>query len=215
MANQKQVEILLSDVDNWNNWRREILYNTPIGESTEVIDFSEANFNGAELRYANLREANLSNSHLWNVNLEEASLIRANLTGAELIGANLSSANFSEADLSGADLREAKLWETDFSQANLNRTNLIFANFIRTKIDNAKLSSAYVYGVNVWELTGNFLEQKDLIITPHGTPAITVDNIKISQFIHLILNNAEIREVINTLTSKAVLILRLCMQNTK
>jgi hypothetical protein len=36
---------------------------------------------------------------------------------------------------------------------------------------------------------------------------ITVDNIKVAQFIHLILNNEEIRDVINTLTSKSVLIL--------
>ena len=38
-------------------------------------------------------------------------------------------------------------------------------------------------------------------------PKITVDNIKIAQFIYLILNNAEIRDVLNILTSKSVLIL--------
>jgi len=34
-----------------------------------------------------------------------------------------------------------------------------------------------------------------------------VDNIKIAQFLHLLLNNKEIREVIDTITSKVVLIL--------
>jgi hypothetical protein len=38
-------------------------------------------------------------------------------------------------------------------------------------------------------------------------PGVTVDNIKIAQFIYLILKNEEIREVINALTSKSVLIL--------
>ena len=38
-------------------------------------------------------------------------------------------------------------------------------------------------------------------------PVITVDNIKVAQFIYLLLNNQEIRDVIQTITSKAVLIL--------
>ena len=46
-----------------------------------------------------------------------------------------------------------------------------------------------------------------MIITASKTSVITVDNIKVAQFIHLILNNEEIRDVINTLTSRSVLIL--------
>jgi hypothetical protein len=38
-------------------------------------------------------------------------------------------------------------------------------------------------------------------------PEITVDNIEVAQFIHLILNNQKVRDVIDTVTSKAVLIL--------
>jgi hypothetical protein len=38
-------------------------------------------------------------------------------------------------------------------------------------------------------------------------PAFTVDNIKVAQFIYLMLNNQEIRDVIDTITSKVVLIL--------
>ena len=65
-----------------------------------------------------------------------------------------------------------------------------------------------MYAVNVWDLKGKFKEQKDLVITPWGhKPSVTVDNIKVAQFIYLILNNEEIRDVINTLTSKTVLIL--------
>lgn len=49
--------------------------------------------------------------------------------------------------------------------------------------------------------------KKILIIESKSAQPITVDNIKVAQFIYLILNNAEIRGVINTLTSKSVLIL--------
>src|ERR1700756_6025840 len=45
------------------------------------------------------------------------------------------------------------------------------------------------------------------MITDWSEPVITVDNIKVAQFIYLVLNNREIRDVIDTITSKAVLIL--------
>ncbi|WP_345345637.1 hypothetical protein [Candidatus Villigracilis affinis] len=61
--------------------------------------------------------------------------------------------------------------------------------------------------MNVWDLEGEFKEQNQLIITLDETSAITVDNIKVAQFIYLILNNKEVRDVLNTLTSKTVLIL--------
>jgi hypothetical protein len=103
-----------------------------------------------------------------------------------------SRANIIVANLSGADLTEA----------NLTNSNMLGAN-----INGATLSKTKIYGVNVWDLDGKFKEQKDLIITLDDAPVVTVDNIKVAQFIYLILNNEEIRDVINTLTSKTVLIL--------
>jgi hypothetical protein len=50
-------------------------------------------------------------------------------------------------------------------------------------------------------------KQQDLIITRDDEPAITVDNIEVAQFIYLLLHNKKIRDVIDTITSKAVLIL--------
>jgi hypothetical protein len=50
-------------------------------------------------------------------------------------------------------------------------------------------------------------KQQNLVITPEKEPEITVDNIEVAQFIYLMLNNEKVREVIDTITSKAVLIL--------
>ncbi len=47
----------------------------------------------------------------------------------------------------------------------------------------------------------------NLVITRVNEPAITVDNLEVAQFIYLLLNNSKVRDVINTITSKAVLIL--------
>ena len=50
-------------------------------------------------------------------------------------------------------------------------------------------------------------KQRNLVITPADEPEITVDNIEVAQFIYLMLNNQKVRDVIDTITSKAVLIL--------
>jgi hypothetical protein len=46
-----------------------------------------------------------------------------------------------------------------------------------------------------------------LVVTPLGQPEITVDSIEMAQFIYLLINNARIRDAIDAISSKAVLIL--------
>jgi hypothetical protein len=71
----------------------------------------------------------------------------------------------------------------------------------------AKLENVSIYGISAWDIKKDGLIQKDLIITLHGEPEITVDDLEVAQFIYLMLNNQKIRDVIETITSKAVLIL--------
>ena len=108
-----------------------------------------------------------------------------------------------KANLDGANLRGANLSGADLSGANLNRTELI-----GTDISGANLTGSSIYGIAAWDvkLTSD-TRQENLIITPPDEPAITVDNIKAAQFIYLLVNNEEVRHVIDTITSKAVLIL--------
>ena len=76
-----------------------------------------------------------------------------------------------------------------------------------TNFTDATLTGCHIYGISAWnvELTG--ATQDSLVITPEDEPQITVDNLKIAQFIYLLLNNQEIRDIINTITTKVVLIL--------
>jgi pentapeptide repeat protein len=234
MANQEQVEILKQGVQAWNKWRaRNLGVQVDLfGAELSGADLREANLSGADLRGADLWKADLWKADLSEADLSGASLMGASLSrsylggarlyGAHLFGSDLSGADLREADLSSADLREANLNETDLrgallmgadlkranlSGADLREANLRGTSLIRTVIDKAKISGSLVYAINVLDLKGEFEEQKDLVITPSKTPMITVDNIKVAQFIHLILNNEEIRDVIHTLTSKSVLIL--------
>jgi hypothetical protein len=70
------------------------------------------------------------------------------------------------------------------------------------------LTGSSVYGVSVWDIkVDDHTCQQNLVITPLDEAVITVDNIKVAQFIYLLLNNKEIRDVIDTIGKKAVLIL--------
>jgi hypothetical protein len=49
--------------------------------------------------------------------------------------------------------------------------------------------------------------QRDLNIARVGETAITVDDLEVAQFMYLLMNNSRLRQVIDTITSKVVLIL--------
>jgi len=166
---------------------------------------------------ANLCKANLSHANGFKVDLSRADLTRANLCGAYLQYADLTSGNLSEADLSNADLSNADLSSADLSKANLSNANLTGASMVKTKINGAILSGCKVYGISAWDLEGlDTATQKDLkISTYHYTenfdcitePDILVDNLEVAQFVYLMLNSQKIRNVIDTIGQKGVLIL--------
>jgi hypothetical protein len=64
-----------------------------------------------------------------------------------------------------------------------------------------------IYGISAWNTKLENTIQSGLIITRWKEPTITVDNLEVAQFIYLTLNNKKIREVINTIGQKGVLIL--------
>ena len=199
MTNQEQLEILKQGVKIWNKWRVE----NPAVE----IDLSGSDLYGADLSSADLNGANLERAFLEKANLVKADLMKANLSQANLIDAHLFEANLSRANLSRANLFGADLMGANLSAADMSGSTLANANLASARIHKAKVSGSWVYAVNVWNLQGEFEEQRDLIITHRGQPTITVDNIKVAQFIYLILNNEQIQDAINALTSKTVLIL--------
>jgi hypothetical protein len=56
-----------------------------------------------------------------------------------------------------------------------------------------------------WCVTG--AKQQNLVITSEHEPEITVDNIGVAQFVYLLLHNQKIRNVIDTIGKKGVLLL--------
>jgi uncharacterized protein YjbI with pentapeptide repeats len=171
-----------------------------------------ANFKGIDLWWAYMREAKLFKAELSEEKLQIVDLSKDDLRRANLRGARLDGAYLRLADLSGADLSKATLLGVNFNRAkligaNLEEANLRNAVLVDTDLTKAILNKSRVYGVSVWNVTTTDAKQQNLVITDPKESNITVDDLKLAQFIYLMLNNAEIRGVIDTITSKAVLIL--------
>jgi hypothetical protein len=149
----------------------------------------------------------VTGAKVTDANLHKAKLAAANLTGADLINSNLTWANLTEAGLAKANLVEANLSRANLTGANLVEANLLRASLVDVDLTGANLTGCRIYGVSAWGLKLEGTTQQSLVITPENEPQITVDNIEVAQFIYLLLHNRKIRDVIDTITSKVVLIL--------
>src|SRR5262249_7659436 len=199
-------------------------------------NLSDANLSNANLSKANLSEANLRNANLSVAILDNANLSNANLSNANLraivsaadfgdrqfflgSNANLSDlravrffsrnveAVLSNANLRGANLSGANLSVANLRGANLSGATLEGATLVDTDLTGADLTGCRIYGISAWELKLAGAKQQNLVVTRSDEPEITVDNIEVAQFIYLMLNNEKVRDVIDTITSKVVLIL--------
>jgi hypothetical protein len=189
MANEDHIAQLKKGVDAWNAWRKD---NRDIRPNLSGADLSGANLSDTDLIEAILHKADLSRAILSNAILAGANLSGANLSGADLncailVGANLRMANLAGANLYGADLNGAQLVDTDLTGADL--------------------TGCRVWSASAWNLKLDRAKQQNLVITREGEPEIHVDSIEVAQFIYLMLHNEKIRDVIDTIGKKAVLIL--------
>lgn len=151
-------------------------------------EFACSDFLAADLRDGDLDGAMLEGSRLDGSDLSGARLSNACLRDASLIGANLDGADLRGADLSGAILDEARMIDTD--------------------LRGARLDGCSVYGISAWNLkTDATTSQRDLNIGRRGESAITVDDLEMAQFVYLLMDNSRLRSIIDTITSKVVLIL--------
>ncbi len=185
-----------------------------LGANFRNASLAGSNFHKALLKGANLSEAScigadfsyadLSDTDLTKTNFTEANMERTFFTYADLSWAICKGANLSRATLAGA-----KLYWTDFTNAILTDATLATASFLETNLENADLSRSWIYGISVWNPNLKGTKQRDLVITSsHADKSeITVDNLEVAQFVYLLLRTAKIRDVIDTIGRKAVLIL--------
>ena len=193
------------------------------GVDLHGADLRGAQLIGASLRGANLHNAKCTHAYFQNADLSQASLnraecgranfFRADLRGADLSSARLEHADLTDANLCGANLREANLMSAHLVRANLSDADLTeallgMATLVETNLANARLTRCWVYGVSAWNLDVTKIgDQTNLRITQHGEPEVAVDNLAVAQFVHLLLHNPNIRDIVGTIGQKGVLIL--------
>jgi uncharacterized protein YjbI with pentapeptide repeats len=180
-------------------------------------NLSRAKLSRADLVDATLREADLSGANLSRADLKDAVLVMAllrdaDLSGARLFGADLRRADLTEAGLRRADLVSANLGRADLTEASLNEADfraahLEGAQLVDTDLTDADLTGCHIFGISAWRLKLERTKQQSLVITSEDEPEITVDNIEVAQFVYLLLHNEKIRDVIDTVGKKGVLLL--------
>jgi len=167
----------------------------------------EIDLNDPTLIRIDLHNATLKGIDLTHACLHKADLRRADLSDARLIGTNFCWAKLRDANLNGADLHRANLNHADLTRAKLRGANLERAILVSTTVSRATFTGCRVYGASAWDLKGTPKDKTGLVVTPKNEPSITINDLEVAQFVYLLLNNAKIRDVIDTVTAKAVLIL--------
>jgi hypothetical protein len=218
--NEDHLKILQQGVAAWNAWRQKEYSVKPDLRGAKLrskklsrANLSRANLSGAELVDARLTYANLIRANLSGANLGRAELGRAKLTDATLDEANVTWAFLSGAELVNATLRGAKLsgatlTRVNLSGADLSGADLLAANLVEADMRGADLTGCRIYGISTWGVKlDNNTKHQNLIITPPNEPDITVDNIEVAQFVYLLLQNEKIRDAIDTIGKKGVLLL--------
>ena len=192
MANPEHLKILKQGVEVWNEWR---IKHPKIKPDLEGVDLR-----GKDLTGVNLSGAMMYGSFLKDIILKDANLTEASLLHSVITFSDLSNAKMMKAWLGAANLYEANLTGADLTDAIIDGASLV-----RTTVENTTFTGCVIYGISAWDLNGVPRDQSNLVIS--YAPLLTVDNLEVAQFIYLLLKNEKIRDVIDTITSKVVLIL--------
>ncbi|WP_169738261.1 pentapeptide repeat-containing protein [Maridesulfovibrio frigidus] len=141
MNKDEMIELLRTDVEGWNKFRRDNRY--------DVFNFRGVDLQKANLQNANLLGANLQNANLLGANLQNANLLGANLQDANLQYADLRGANLLGIILLGANLQYINLQDADLRNSFFNKPDLRYANLQGVHIRGADLQGADLQGANL------------------------------------------------------------------
>ena len=109
-------------------------------------------------------------------------------------------------------MTDAVLYRTSFREPDLRGVALVGADLsgaflLGTDLRGATLAGCDIHGVAAWDLKLEGATQSGLIITSRKEPTIEVDSLEVAQFIYFLLHDHKLRDLIDAITSKVVLIL--------
>ena len=224
MAIAEHVEIFKKGSQVWNAWRDEnpnlspdlsdIDFEKDVHTYTEMYDMPE--FTGYNLSQMNLNRITARNSYFTSCFFAGSSLHFSDICfsffqncsfeEAGLAVSKIGSTEFLDCDFTNADLSYCSAEETNFSGSKFISSKLSNMSLVKTYFTDTIIDGARVYGISAWDLILDGSKQSNILIEEEGT-SITVPTIEMAQFISLLVNNSKIRDIIDTITSKVVLIL--------
>jgi uncharacterized protein YjbI with pentapeptide repeats len=191
------------------------------------VDFSNTDLSFADLSSTVLKNAIFLNSQLIRTqfycsNLSNATFSNVVITHVDFTGSLLHDVTinhsgvdfctFDDAKIVRSSLSEVSLMGSSFFKANLSHSKFANCNFkgsifIETDINESIFEDCSIFGISCWKIAGTPRVIQNLNIADFNENRITVDNLEVAQFLYLILNNKELQSIINTVTTKLVLIL--------
>ncbi len=223
---RKFVELLKNNAIAWSEWRNRHPNQTPslrevnfvkelMKDKKDIFDlphFYNVDFTKVDLHMSSLRNCFFDNCSFDGAKITFADLVDAYFTDCTFRDVNMrvskiGSATFSDCIFESSDLSYCSAENTSFEGSKFTDTILEHVSFVENNFSNTQLIGCSVYGISSWDLNLDNSVQNNLIVTKENQPTITVDNIELAQFIYLMINNTKLRNIIDTITSKVVLIL--------
>ena len=151
-------------------------------------DLAAANCHGVDFSFASLNDATLSQANLTDSNLSHVSLVRAVIDGAILVNTRVYG-------IAAWDLKGSPAVQQDLIITQENTLGDKGYYYVLQESERARLDGA---------MSTVDREIHDGMLAP---PAVRLDNLELAQFVNLLLRNEKIRDVIDTIGEKGVLIL--------
>jgi uncharacterized protein YjbI with pentapeptide repeats len=185
-------------------------------------DFSDCSLMSSTLRNAWFFDCKFDRADVSYSDLVDTGFERCSLAGARFEHSVLSRARFEDCSFDRAILAYSAARETTFSRCSFAGADLSHMSLVRADMTGSALVDAYVYGVSAWDVTTEQTVQRGLVATRSESrerygqldedeffneAIVTVGSLEVAQFVNLLLNNPKVRDAIDTITSRVVLIL--------
>jgi uncharacterized protein YjbI with pentapeptide repeats len=211
-------EMVLKGAAAWNEWRgrtpgritfsRPGWYDSPGPGGVQIKGRNRLDFAGVDLSDVDVLDAFAEGLDLHGAVIENAVFEEGDFSRATFAGATLRNTRFNKTILTGANFDGASI-----RNCNLNRVNLVGASF---RVE--EITETVVYGIAAWDLeTSPAMRQSKLVVertygfysdlVAEGKVPLTVDDIELAQFIHYLTNHKKLRDMLNLLNERGVLLL--------
>lgn len=198
-ANQSSVSYFNGNIDSIRNpnWHGSFY------KGENAYDFSGIHLKDVMIFKPFGEGLNIQNSVFENVFFDDGDFSRANFRNCMFINTKFNKTIFTDAGFAGAT----------FINCNLNRVNLTNADFQVEEI-----TETVIYGISSWDIhVSEKSKQSKLVIEKtyqlfseiieEGRIPLMVDNIELAQFIYYLSNHKKMRDTINILNKRGVLLL--------